>query len=225
MLATVVTLAVAVDAGAATRAQYGKKCSDAWTGKHGTKAYRTYKKGCIKAAIAATAAARTAGNNDNTAADRSRAVAACRVSFPAPRNTKTKRAAYKACIAAAVAAQKVYGGRPLKATLTGGTATTDADGAGTAAFTLNQGHGQLCYDVSWTGLDAVTALHIHLVANGSIVVPLDADTTLTDGNAKGCQNGLTKKLIAAIRQHPENYYINVHTTLFPLGAISGTLHK
>ena len=87
-----------------------------------------------------------------------------------------------------VAVQQVYGGRPLAATLAGipGDATTDQDGSGSASFTLNQGHGQICYDVSWTGLGVVSGLHIHAASNNSIVVPLDNDTNLTDGNAKGC---------------------------------------
>ena len=38
-------------------------------------------------------------------------------------------------------------------------------------------------------------------------------------------NDLPKKTIMAIRQHPENYYVNVHTDEFATGAIRGTLHK
>ena len=218
------TLAVAADAGAATRAQIGKKCDAAWTGKHSTKAYRTYKKGCIAAATAAIRAAHNAGNNDDDAANKARANAACRTQFPAPRRTKAKRMAFKTCVAAAVAAEKTYGGRPLTATLAGD-AATDTDGTGTATFTLNQGHGQVCFNVAWTGLGVVTGLHLHAVAADAIVVALDADADLTDGNAKGCVNGIAKNTIKAIRQHPEQYYVNVHTGEFAGGAIRGTLHK
>ena len=225
VLASAVSLVMAAGAGAAAP-QYGAKCNAAWSGKRGTHDYRVYKKACMTAALAATQAARTAGDNDDDTANTSRAATACREQSPPPRRTKTARAAYRACVSAAVTAQKVYGGRPLAATLAGvsGDATTDQDGAGSATFTLNQGHGQICYDVTWTGLGVVSGLHIHAAADNAIVVPLDADAVLTDGSAKGCVNGIAKDLIKAIRQHPEQYYVNVHTDEFTAGAIRGTLH-
>jgi len=224
LVAAVATAAVAADAGAATKAQYGAKCNAAWSGKRGTKAYRTYKRHCISAAIAATRAAAKAGNNDDAAANKARATAACRTQFPAPRNTRAKRKAFKACVAAGVSAQKQYGGRPLHATLTG-SPTTDPDGTGSADLTLNQGHGQICFNVTWTGLGLVSAVQIQAVADNSVVTPLTGDADLTDGNATGCVNGLAKKTIMAIRQHPDQYYVNVVTAEFADGAIRGTLSK
>jgi hypothetical protein len=223
-LASVVSLAIASSAGAAAP-QYGAKCNAAWSGKRGTHDYRVYKKACMTAALAATQAAHEAGDSDDDTANTSRAVAACREQSPPPRRTKIARAAYHACVSAAVAAQKAYGGRPLTATLAGvtGDTTTDQDGTGSATFTLNQGHGQICYDVTWTALGLVSGLHIHAATNNAIVVPLDADTVLTDGSAKGCVNGIAKNLIKAIRQHPEQYYVNVHTDEYTAGAIRGTL--
>jgi CHRD domain len=225
VLASAVSLALAAGASAAAP-QYGAKCNAAWSGKRGTHDYRVYKKACMTAALAATQAARSTGDSDDDDANASRAVAACKAQFPPPRGTKALRASLRACVSAAVAAQKAYGGRPLTATLAGvsGDATTDQDGTGSATFTLNQGHGQICYDVTWTGLGVVSGLHIHAAADNAIVVPLDADTVLTDGSAKGCVNGVAKNLIKAIRQHPEQYYVNVHTDDFTAGAIRGTLH-
>ena len=96
---------------------------------------------------------------------------------------------------------------------------------GTATFTLNQGHGQVCFNVAWTGLGIVSGLHIHAASNDAIVVALDSDANLADGNAKGCVNGIAANVIKAIRQHPDRYYVNVHTDEFADGAIRGTLHK
>jgi hypothetical protein len=221
-----VALATAVAAGASTPPAYGATCNAAWSGKRGTHDYRVYKKACVAAAIAATQAAQEAGDNEDGVADASRAVVACKAGFPPPRKTKALRASYKACVSAAASAQKTYGGRPLTAPLAGvaGDATTDPDGSGTATFTLNQGHGQVCYDVVWNGLGVVSGLHIHAVADNTIVVPLDADAVLTDGEAKGCVDNVAKKLVQAIRMHPDQYYVNVHTDEYPAGAIRGTLH-
>jgi hypothetical protein len=225
-LAGVASLAMTTATASAAAPQYGAKCNAAWSGKRGTHDYRVYKRACMAAALAATHAAVTAGDSDDDAANTSRAVVACKAQVPPPRKTKALRASFHACVLAAASAQKAYGGRPLAATLAGvaGDATTDQDGTGTATFTLNQGHGQICYTVTWSGLDTVTGLHIHAAADSSIVVPLDADTVFTDGNATGCVTGVAKQLMQAIRQHPDQYYVNVHTDVYPAGAIRGALH-
>jgi hypothetical protein len=216
----------AVAAGASPPPRYGATCDAAWTGKHGTASYRAYKKGCVAAGVTAAQGARSADDPEDAAADATRAVAACKAQFPALRGRKTLRAPYRACVAAAVEAQKQYGGRPLAATLAGeaGNPATDQDGGGSATLTLNQGHGQVCYDVVWHGLGVVTGVDIQPTADDSIVVPLDADSVFTDGDAKGCVNGVAGKLVQAIRQDPGAYSMNVRTDEFPVGAIRGALH-
>jgi hypothetical protein len=124
------------------------------------------------------------------------------------------------------------GGRPFSTTLTGEAEVTpegvpnqgDLDGIGTAHLTLNQGQGQICYELTVSGIAPATAAHIHVGAStttGGVVVPLAAPT---DGSSSGCAD-VDPELIKAIRQNPENYYVNVHNAEFPGGALRGQLSK
>ena len=125
-----------------------------------------------------------------------------------------------------------YGeGRSFATTLTGAAEVPgpgDADASGTAFITLNQGQGEVCFDLSWTGIDGtVTAAHIHIgsaTEAGDVVVPLFTDAALSGTDtASDCVSGVSKELIKAIRQNPENYYVNIHSSVFPAGAIRGQL--
>ena len=78
------------------------------------------------------------------------------------------------------------------------------------------------------GIDGtVTAAHIHVgsaVEAGDVVVGLFTDAALSGtDSASGCVSGVSEELIKAIRQNPENYYVNIHSTVFPAGAIRGQL--
>jgi hypothetical protein len=133
----------------------------------------------------------------------------------------------------AVGAPAYAEGRPLSTTLTGAAEVPgpgDPDASGTAFITLNQGQGEVCFDLSWAGIDGtVVAAHIHAApagVAGPIVVPLFVDAALagTD-SASGCVSGVSGELIKAIRQDPEGFYVNVHSTVFPAGAARGQLGK
>jgi hypothetical protein len=126
-----------------------------------------------------------------------------------------------------------YGqGRPFSTTLTGAAEVPgpgDPDASGTALITLNQGQGEVCFDLSWAGIDGtVTAAHIHVgpagVA-GDVVVPLFAGSLAGTDSTSGCVSGVSEELIKAIRQDPANYYVNIHSDVFPAGAIRGQLAK
>jgi hypothetical protein len=124
-----------------------------------------------------------------------------------------------------------YGeGRPFSTTLTGAAEVPgpgDPDASGTALITLNQGQGEVCFDLSWAGIDGtVTAAHIHVgpagVA-GDVVVPLFAGSFAGTDTASGCVSGVSEELIKAIRQDPASYYVNIHSDVFPAGAVRGQL--
>ena len=115
-----------------------------------------------------------------------------------------------------------HGGRPLTAALSGANEVPPrpATQTGFTAITLNQGQGEVCYDITLSGIiGTVVAAHIHVgVAgvNGPIVVPLPP--------LSGCVSA-DPQLIKQIRHNPDAYYVNVHTTTFPGGAVRGQLTK
>jgi hypothetical protein len=138
----------------------------------------------------------------------------------------------------AVAIPLVFGsaagaeGRPLATELTGEAEAPgpgDPDASGLAFLTLNQGQGEVCFDVSWQDIDGtVTAAHIHVAPPGEpgpIVVPLFSGEFPGTGSASDCVGDVDEALIKAIRQDPGAYYVNVHSTVFPAGAIRGQLGK
>jgi CHRD domain len=133
----------------------------------------------------------------------------------------------------AVGAPAYAQGRPLSTMLTGAAEVPgpgDPDASGMAFLTLNEGQGEVCFELSWAGIDGtVVAAHIHAApagVAGPIVVPLFTGVALagTD-SASGCVSGISGELIKDIRHDPAGYYVNVHSTVFPAGAARGQLGK
>lgn len=118
-------------------------------------------------------------------------------------------------------------GRPLTTTLTGAAEVPgpgDSNGTGTAIIRLNQGRGKVCFVLTASNITLpASAAHIHVggaaVAGPVVVGLLQPDAT---GMSGGCVDA-SKALIKAIRKNPSNYYVNVHTSDFPAGAIRGQL--
>jgi hypothetical protein len=132
----------------------------------------------------------------------------------------------------AVAAPAYGEGRPFSTTLTGAAEVPgpgDPDASGTAFIALNQGQGEVCFDLSWAGIDGtVTAAHIHVGAAteaGPVVVGLFAGAFAGTGSTSGCVSRVSEELIKDIRQDPANYYVNIHSDVFPAGAVRGQLAK
>lgn len=141
-----------------------------------------------------------------------------------------------AVVAAAVVAAGVtptwatadQGGRPLGADLVGAREVppADPDGSGTASLTVNPGQQSVCYELTVQGiLLPATAAHIHKApegVNGPVVVPLSAPNV--DGLAGGCVD-VDRDLVKDILKNPDDYYVNVHNTTFPGGAVRGQLSR
>ena len=119
------------------------------------------------------------------------------------------------------------GGKPLSTTLTGAAEVPgpgDPDGIGTAKITVNPGQREICYELSVEDITLpATGAHIHVGTadeSGDVVVPLTPPDE--SGSSSGCAD-VSRELALAIIRNPENYYVNVHTSDFPLGAVRGQL--
>src|SRR6266568_2698893 len=120
------------------------------------------------------------------------------------------------------------GGRPFMTVMLGANEVPgpgDPDGEGIAQLTLNPGQGEVCFDLSVTGIVLpATGAHIHeapVGVAGPIRVPLTPpDAT---GHSSGCVENVSRERIQNIIQNPENYYVNVHNSVYPAGALRGQL--
>ncbi len=126
-------------------------------------------------------------------------------------------------------ADRVEGATRLKATLTGGTEVPgpgDADGTGTATVNIDVTKREVCYEVSVEKIDRPSAMHIHegeAGKSGDVVVPLTTPTA-TDTTTTGCAN-VDAGLIGRMAANPDNFYVNVHTSTYPQGAVRGQLSQ
>jgi hypothetical protein len=116
------------------------------------------------------------------------------------------------------------GGRPISTKLT--PVAPNLLGEGTFVARSNIGQGRICWKLTVTGLVDVTAAHIHYGTGPNatqIAVPFALPTPFT-GTATGCAD-VARGLVKQILVRPGNFYVNVHTTTYPAGAISGILKK
>jgi len=116
-------------------------------------------------------------------------------------------------------------GVELMASLTGAAeapAPGDSDGTGTFTGRLNVGQGQLCYTLTSAKLGTLTMAHIHAGKAGVAGPPVV--TLKTNAPSESCM-AVDKAIAQKIVSDPGDYYVNIHTSDHPGGAIRGQLMK
>jgi hypothetical protein len=112
----------------------------------------------------------------------------------------------------------------------------DPDGRGRAF--VDTGRTRVCFALLWSRIGAPIFAHIHsgvAGVNGPVVVPF-FDVPEEPGSPPaalpeqitavgGCVSGQSAAVLRDIRRHPSAYYVNVHNTEFPGGAIRGQLRR
>jgi hypothetical protein len=118
------------------------------------------------------------------------------------------------------------GGVALSTNLVGENESPAGDpvGTGTATVRLRSGQGQVCYSITANDITLPSAgAHIHSGdpgVSGPIVVQFVAPGS--SGTSSGCV-AAARPLVAQILGNRAGYYVNVHTTDYPGGAIRGQL--
>ena len=115
----------------------------------------------------------------------------------------------------------------------------DPDGSGLARLRILPDDERVCFNLWWRNLDPVTMAHIHVGSPevaGPIVVTLFTSMSgletlsQTRTRLRACTETFSPpgdmepdELLEDIKENPEDYYVNVHSTVFPAGAIRGQL--
>lgn len=101
----------------------------------------------------------------------------------------------------------------------------DPDGRGETVVKLDYQDGKVCVNIQTKDIATATAAHIHKALRGQagpVVVGLP--TPDEKGKVWGCVDA-DRELIKNIGEHPEEYYVNVHTGEYPDGAVRGQLGR
>lgn len=138
--------------------------------------------------------------------------------------SKSLAAVLAAAILAALGATVASAGTTLSTDLVGAEERPgpgDPDGTGFVTLEMNQGRGEICFELTASGIGPATRGHIHQAPAGE-PGPIFVTLFESEGPAAKCVSA-TKAQVKAIRQNPSAFYVNIHTAEFPAGAIRGQL--
>lgn len=93
----------------------------------------------------------------------------------------------------------------------------DPDGAGTALLSINAETNTIDWTFTVSGIDTITNAHIHPGNANSVGSPVVAFGAALSGT------GLFDADLASVLANPGNFYVNLHNTAFPGGAIRGQI--
>lgn len=103
----------------------------------------------------------------------------------------------------------------------------DLDGAANGTLSLNPAPPIVNYDFTYTNLDTLSLMHIHTGAagvGGPPLIDLDVTTTGGRGTLIGSSTGTTED-INTVLADPTGFYINLHTDVFPSGAVRNQVKR
>ena len=92
---------------------------------------------------------------------------------------------------------------------------------GTANLFVDLNAGRLCYRLGYDGTSRPTMAHIHRGGPGQVGSPV-VDLHYDMNGDEGCV-GADPTVLHNIADHPEAFYLNVHTPEYPDGAVRGQL--
>lgn len=100
----------------------------------------------------------------------------------------------------------------------------DPDGKGFVAVKVNPSKGKLCFGMEWERITDPSAAHIHKAPRGSAgSIKFTLFEGTTSSPIDGCFRGVKFNFLNKLATNPEAWYVNLHNSEYPDGAIRGQL--